>query len=390
MLTDFWDLLGKIEEKKKCTGKHNPDSVEPKAVEQVEYLDVPEKKYIEVSHDCAEIFYQGRTTESDDLQAYIESSSYIIYSGREGVMKSDKVTGSSSLLFTVDNPTRFIKEGRITTYYDMAYYVIGNELMYVGLDTGRQGKICHIEVMGDHEGRARIVRGLSVYDGRTLIYENGGIYSMNLEDVNEEAKFHYMLYDNHLMKDGYCYSLGFDADSSRKNYWYQAMRYCLESDREVRASQLFYKHHAGDYVSLPKYIVSEGIYDRYYYFLFKRLSDGDEKIRGYDCYYVDIGGNCGDSVAVHAFHIRSRHISQIDWYKTKLIYVDEANGNKLVVRDFLTGEKKIVKRKYGMGSQNYQNDSEKIQNNSDGFMRLGGWLWVENLNMMQANLMALD
>lgn len=91
------------------------------------YLDVKEKEYIEISNECAQIYFKDCCV-YDENMTYIESSSYVVYNEWNKIMCIHKSSGiKKTILENVEDTGKFIRDGKIVTYQDMAYYVINND-----------------------------------------------------------------------------------------------------------------------------------------------------------------------------------------------------------------------------------------------------------------------
>ena len=85
----------------------------------IRYLNVPEKENIEISDECAQIYFKDCFVYDNALR-YIESSSYVIYSNEDQIIKLHKSTGVQHVLLDhIENAAEFIEKRKITTFSDM-------------------------------------------------------------------------------------------------------------------------------------------------------------------------------------------------------------------------------------------------------------------------------
>ena len=82
------------------------------------YLDVEEKEYLEISNECAQIYFKDCFVYDRNL-AYIESSSYVIFNEESNIFCIHKTSGIKKILFEgVEDSGNYIKKGKIVAYQD--------------------------------------------------------------------------------------------------------------------------------------------------------------------------------------------------------------------------------------------------------------------------------
>lgn len=342
------------------------------------YTNVEPKENLEISHDCAESYFEGCYF-YDKFMKHAESASYIIYSDVDRIMKIHKKTGMKSILADhIEKSDDIIKDGRFVAYADMGYYVRGNDLWYIDIETGDTGFICHIEEKTDDEGKPCEVKDLIVYGSKKLIYKNKGNYMLDLEDASKEpvkitARFGD--YDAYFLRGDYLYFVDIDLESEKDDMWCMVKRYNILNGQTFTVSKPFNHHHL---LSLNA-VMAQGMNENYYYHIAVHYSELNGDMDGYDCCFVDVDQAEG-MAEPHNFFIWSNHIYQVENSGTRMIYLNADKSYSVISHDFLSDKKTVLERNYGK--------SEKITlyerlfcgkgmfQKPYAFMNLGRWVWI--------------
>jgi hypothetical protein len=202
----------------------SPEENDNRENENVVYLHVQEKENIEISYECAQVYFQDCFNYDKD-KAYIESSSYVIYNEGNKIIKLHKSLCSKEVLFdNMDDASGFVKKRKIATYSDIAYYVLENDLWYVNLETNEKGFIFHIEeeyhtVDGVKEKYE--ITDLSTYKSEKIVYKSRRFNVIDIEQGPSSVKsFSILAIHGYVHHDCYLYFIdsAYDGDFSTEKY----------------------------------------------------------------------------------------------------------------------------------------------------------------------------
>lgn len=351
------------------------------------YLNIPFLDNVEISFECAQIYFNDCYSYDENRQ-YIESSNYVIYSNGNNIIKLHKKTGMQDVLIeNVRNAGEFIKKGKITTFSDIGYYVIENALYYIDLDTLHSSLIFEINEERNCEGEKYEVMRLHIYNSQKVIYENGSYYIVDLKEGIESAKKFSLGYEtsNYFLRGDHIFFI--DNDIDPHNFGkerYVLKKYGIKNEQTTNITMPFGEHdclNIKDIDAVYK-IIAEGMHDNYYYCIFGYKSYISTEILGLRCYYINTSSEF--ITEAKRFYISSPRISQISNYKNYLIYVNADKNYSIISHDFLKDNKRILLKNYGETEKSTLSErldcgKSKFQHPRK-FMRLGGWLWVKEKN----------
>ena len=356
------------------------------------YMDVEEKKYIEISNECAQIYFKDCYF-YDENKAYVESSSYIVFNEGKNINCIHKSSGiPKTVLENVEITGKDIRDGKIVSYQDMVYYVVNNDLFFVDLDSLESGKICHIEERKNDRGEIYDVNSLMIYKGEKIIYKNGySYYIMDFErgeesvhetSIDSVSRKVYMIGD-HL----YFVAMESDILDIKKgkgiNVTYRLKRYGVLNEHETNVSKLFGKHELMDSIKAVYRLEAEGIFGNKYFSVFSYQGIESPETVGYDCSFFNIDES---DCEPHSFYLPNwrtitPHVFQLEHHKNYLIYVDADKDYSIFVHDFVKDKRKALIQNYGKSEKSSLLD--RLTMGSSYFMkplkymRLGKWLWVK-------------
>lgn len=360
--------------------------------QDIAYLNIEQKEKLDISFDCAQIYFKDCYI-FDSNKQYIESSSYIIYNDGDKIYRLHKSTcEKAEILNDIDNPGDFIKKGKITTYYDMSYYVIDNDLYYLDLDSLKSGKILHIEEKLDKEGNKYDVSNLVCYKSKKMIYKNGSKYILDMQDEKSVKSISFWGESNkYFLKDDYLYYVDSDPDlDDLDKRRYAIYKYGILSGQVTVVSQFFGIHKEDDSLKALYEIESEGIYGKYYYCVFGYQGIDSMERQGFDCFFVNIEN---DMSKASSFYIWNSRVYQIEQYADSIVYVNADKDYSLISHNFINDKKKVIIKKYGNSdkasfSQKMFLGKSAFQN-PEKYMRLGRWLWIKKSGTMNYEIVSL-
>jgi len=344
------------------------------------YLKVEEKPYIDINYECAQIYFKNYTLYDKGLQ-HIESSSYVIYSEKDAIMRLHKSTGKAGILLEhVENATEFIKDGKIATFADMGYYVLENDLYFIDLDSLASGLIFHIDEEYYGDGDIKEVARLCIYKSQKLIYRNGSTYIVDLE-LGMQSKHKFSLGSescNFSMYGDYLYYVDMDTDTIDVKVRYVVKRYGILNEQTTNVSKPFGEHSLSDSIKAVYELQSMGIAGKNFYCIFAYQGVTSKENVGFDCVYVSIDE---EKIAeVRKFYIWNARVYQIEQCGENLIYVNADKGFSLISHNFVSDKKKVLEKKFGRVEKSVWWERSLLGKSSfqkpDKYMRLGRWIFI--------------
>ncbi len=361
------------------------------------YLDVEEKEYIEISNECAQIYFKN-CYGYDKNKTHIESSSYVVYNEDNSIICIHKSSGIKRIVLeNVEEAGEFIRKGKIVTYQDMIYYVINNDLFFINIGSMESGKICHIGEDKDDQGELYGVRSLMIYKGKKIIYKNGyRYYILDFEQGKESIKS--LSIDSEsgefFMRGDYLYYV--ETDTDLDNYkgndikiGYRLKKYGILNDQETNVSKAFGKHDI-DSIKAVYELEAEGIYGNKYFCVFGYQSVTSPERIGFDCFYFNIDSSNAEP---HSFYLWNARVFQIEQYKNYLIYVNADKRYSLVRHDFAENKKKVLLKNFGETEKSSFTDRLFLGKSSfmkpSKYMRLGEWLWIKENDKITPRIISI-
>lgn len=358
------------------------------------YREIGEKENIPISNECAQIYFNDCWL-YDKNKKYIESSSYIIYAEGDKIIRLHKNVGKKDILLDdIKDAQEFINKRKITTFSDMGYYVIDNDLYYIDLDTLDKGFIFHIDEEKEKDGVKYEVKELCVYKSEKIICKNKYIYIIDFEKGIESAQKISVgkLTGNYTLRDDYLYFVDDDGNlADLEKVGYVVKKYGIINNQTTIVSNAFGEHKLLDSIRADYQLILEGMHDEYYYCIFSYKGIGSTENVGFDCYYVDTDSNA--LATVKRFYIWNSRVYQIEQFYNNLIYVNADKGYSLIAHDFLTDKKTVLKKKYGhdekssftekllLGKSEFQNPYR--------YMRLGNWIWTKGQDLSTPEIFSI-
>lgn len=361
------------------------------------YLDVEEKEYLEISNECAQIYFKDCYS-YDKNMAHIESSSYVIFNDRKDILCIHKTSGiRKKLLESVEDSGKYIRKGKIVAYQDMVYYVIGNDLFYKDINSMDAGKIGHIDEERNGDGELYEVCNLMIYKGKKIIYKNGYRYIMDFEQGHESTKRFSIGSESGkcFMRGDYLYYVEMDTDlddfkGKVKKTGYRLKRYGILNDQNTNISKAFGKHDMMDSIKAIYELEAEGIFENKFFCIFGYKGITSMERVGFDCFYFDMDSTDAEP---HSFYLWNSRVFQIEQYKNYLIYVNADKNYSLVRHEFAKDKKKVLIKNFGetekasftdrfyMGKSAFMNPSK--------YMRLGKWLWIRENDKITPKIISI-
>lgn len=372
-----------------------PEENDNRENENVVYLHVQEKENIEISYECAQVYFQDCINYDKD-KAYIESSSYIIYNEGNKIIKLHKSLCSKEVLFdNMDDASGFVKKKKIATYSDIAYYVLENDLWYVNLETNEKGFIFHIEeeyrtVDGVKEKYE--ITDLSIYNSEKIVYRSRRFNVIDIEQGPSSAKsFSLGAMYGYVHHDCYLYFIysAYDGDFSTEKYVLK--KHNLLTNQTTTVSKYLGEHKDKGKKVLYQ-LVTQGVHNGWFYCVFQYDSRKSMDPRGFDGFRVRIHGN--GATDVRKFYIAGKRIYQFEQYQGRLIYINADKDYSLISHDCLADSKRTLRKKCGETEKATAIDKWSMWKgffqHPYPYMRLGKWIWIKDKKKWKGDILSID
>lgn len=380
-LIDFYGNFVEIDEAE----SHNCD-----------YLNVEKKEQLEISNECAQIYFKD-CYEYNNEKVYIESSSYVIFNEGTNILCIHKTSGIQKILLqNIQDSSKYIRDGKITTYQDMLYYLIDNELCFIDINSLNSGKIVNIDEEKDDNGKISDISKLMVYKGVKILFRNKHqYYIMDLQQGPSSIKQIPLDSDsnNYFMKGDYLYYVEMDPvmDSKELEIEYRLKRFGILNGQDTNVSAAFGRHKSLKGLKNVYEIEAEGIYGDNYFCVFGYQSVFSFDKNGYDCFYFNIEDS---NAKPKSFYIWNNNIFQMEHYKNYLIYVNADKSYSLTRHDFAHDKKTVLHTNYGESEKSTFwerfNFGKSLYMNPSKYMRLGNWVWIKDNNKFEPSIISIS
>ena len=380
-LIDFYGNFVEIDEAE----SHNYD-----------YLNVEKKEHLEISNECAQIYFKDCYKYNNE-KVYIESSSYVIFNEGTNILCIHKTSGIQKILLqNIQDSSKYIRDGKITTYQDMLYYLIDNELCFIDINSLNSGKIVNIDEEKDDNGKISDISKLMVYKGVKILFRNKHkYYIMDLQQGPSSIKQIPLDSDsnNYFMKGDYLYYVEMDPvmDSKELEIEYRLKRFGILNGQDTNVSAAFGRHKSLEGVKNVYEIEAEGIHGDNYFCVFGYQSVFSFDKNGYDCFYFNIEDS---NAKPKNFYIWNNNIFQMEHYKNYLIYVNADKSYSLTRHDFAHDKKTVLHKNYGESEKSTFwerfNFGKSLYMNPSKYMRLGNWVWIKDNNKCEPSIISIS
>lgn len=343
------------------------------------YLDKEKKENIEISRECAELYF-GRK-----LDDYIESNNYIIcFENRKLFSINKKSLEENNIFKDLEIEEEIFSKKQICSYNDIIYLVYNHKLLFYNLEVKKEGIICNIEKETyenfEKQMKEYEIRNISV-DKTKFIYGNSNLKIYDFEtketievknlDNNDVSSYEkYLIYNSNLY---FLYDEMIDFKFINKILvkFNLISNFCTKISKEtLEKTKLFDMNNATEVRKI-------GIYKNYIYVIFSGISEND--IRTFR--YIDLNNG---NVYLQIFWLDRFY--QIEQYNQYLIYNNASKNFSILKHDFLTNKKEILLKNYGkiekldlMGNFFLNAVDQMLYPEMYQFpeiyLRIGKWIW---------------
>ena len=343
------------------------------------YLDKEKKENIEISRECAELYF-GRK-----LEDYIESNNYIIcFENRKLFSINKKSLEENNIFKDLEIEEEIFSKKQICSYNDIIYLVYNHKLLFYNLEVKKEGIICNIEKETyenfEKQMKEYEIRNISV-DKTKFIYGNSNLKIYDFEtketievknlDNNDVSSYEkYLIYNSNLY---FLYDEMVDFKFINKVLvkFNLISNFCTKISKEtLEKTKLFDMNNATEVRKI-------GIYKNYIYVIFSGISEND--IRTFR--YIDLNNG---NVYLQIFWLDRFY--QIEQYNQYLIYNNASKNFSILKHDFLTNKKEILLKNYGkiekldlMGNFFLNAVDQMLYPEMYQFpeiyLRIGKWIW---------------
>lgn len=316
---------------------------------QKPYLCIESKEKQEIGKECATVFF--KVTRKQKHRHYCESASYVVFPENDSIVYVHKSTAvKKTIPLTGVIPSELMQNKQITTYQDMVFYVVKNNVFFYDLNTGAHGFVIKLPEAFDNTGEQIPIKNISFFDGK-LIYGSNRLYVLDLKteervSVKNHTGSHISGDRDYMLCGGYIYFLVDIYPENKKLITLSGQAICkygLLNDLGMLISQPFAVENIENY------------YPEVFFFR------GDENYIGVIMAYDYLGSlssekSLRNSVCIDVmqedatpkpFYLWSSHIYQVNIYRNNLVYINADKAYSIVVHDMLTDKKRTLVKQYG-------------------------------------------
>lgn len=331
----------------------------------VSYLEIPEKKFVEISKECATIFFQSKDSRKNNL--YCESASYVLYAENDSIVYLDKKTAVKSVMLEkVEHASDMFKLKQISAYQDMVFYVLENEVYFFDLSVKQGGHVVSIEEKYNDKGEKYIVQNIRLA-GNKFIYGNKVISIYDLKTGvknNISISDHEMLgmYHKYTVLGDYLYFVDWNLMERKEDafclFSYRIVRYGFMSGTVTDLSDIILE---ADIFKNSVDIIEIGSYDKYIYVIMRLAKSGELRsdVGEFICTYMDVSQEKEKCHTVKItkmakevlknIQVSQKYVHQLSSYRNHLVYIDK--DYSIISWDYLENKKKRLVSKYGKDSK---------------------------------------
>lgn len=301
------------------------------------YINIEKKEYIEISKECASIFFNDKKKRKYNY--YCEAASYVVYVENNRIVYLNKKTLEKRLLLEdINNVEDIFKYRRISAYQDVVIFAIENDIYYFDLNSEECGHIREISAIYNEKNQKYKLQNIC-FSNNKLVYGNKILHILDLDtwlelDIKYQDEFidaseRYVIIDNHI------YFLK-DASYLKGSFHYgKVIVKCgLLLGNSTNLSNILFERA----YEVSSEIFDLGTYKNYIYVVMK----SKRTTISYECVYVDV-----DDGKATPFYIYSKYIYQMNSYNEYLIYIKATKKFSLVAHDFLHDKAKKIVKDYG-------------------------------------------
>ena len=353
------------------------------------YYEKEERKNIELTEDCAGIFFKD--TQNED-NYYIETSTFIVYPINNNIVALNKLNFKKiEILESLDikDVKTLFKNKIITSYNDILYIVIENNLYYFNLNKLKKIFILKIDEKLYSDNSKYEITNLSV-EKENMIFINKDFTYLNLETLKMFTYTNVTTnYNNYILKNNFVYFIcediitetSFWKEKSYSNYFLIKLNLLSGIVTKIINSFTKQKFSMLSWVNILNFYY----YNNYITIVYEKeesLSLTSNSIKNYEKWVINLNNNNTYS------YIFLNRILQVEQYKDYLIYNNLSKNFILQKHNFLSDKKSVLTMGYGKKSDFnlYDNsiinsldrifDSEFYEEPEE-YKRIGKWIFDE-------------
>lgn len=353
-----------------------------------DYLNIPEKEYIEVSKDCAQKYFAESSTEG------IETSSYVLFLNKDNKIRClNKVDGKdieTSIKISNTSFNKIIENKAITTYNDSLFIIDDHSLIYYDIDSQIQTDICQLKIFTKEDIEYTFDRNIldkkehKIYtkvdicnlktNGKYVLFFNKNFFLLNLEtlEITDLQQKHNIcpISNQYIIDNNYIYYI----DKDKNNHYVYFYKFSFTANFISKISE---NHIAKESL----YINILSMYDNKIFAITE-----DAYTRSKHGIYVNLEY---ESPAIHNFFLWTEFIRNFYIYKNYLIYINAKNNFALVNHNMLDDKKKVMEKKCGykekldfsngllFGVQDFL-EGKGPRLKAEKYKALGKWITIHN------------
>lgn len=337
------------------------DEFEKKLTRTPSYIDRKNSKYIEISLDCATVFFAD--TKKNNFNDYLDSNTYLVYISNEKLIILNKITMVKEIIEEAfqnfQEPEKYFHDKKICIAEDMIFYVENNtNLKFYDISTKESGIITQfpketwVDTLENNQEKVYEIKNLYVINNKIIF--GGSCLSVldlidfsvvQIQNIAEEELSSSTKFVNIKNCIYYCQDTLINTGKGSKA-GFQLERYNLENKITTIASSTFSLSKP-----LEKVFTIMGIYHydnvisvvlSWRFMNFYSTSDD-----GCDGFYFDFSSVEKSKPKETYFWDFSAHYYDIKHYRNFWIYNNGSKNYSLTRHDFVTDKKKVFQKNYG-------------------------------------------
>ena len=348
------------------------------------------KENIELSEDCAGIFFKDTQNENN---YYIETSNFIIYPISNQIIALNKISLKKTQILEalkIKDVKIIFKNKTIASYNDILYIVVENSLYYFNLNEFKEIFILKINEKLYSDNSKYEITNLSV-EKENMVFINKDFTYLNLETLKMLTYTMNVTtnYNNYILKNNFVYFIceniitetSFWKEKSYSNYFLIKLNLLSGIVTKVINSFTKQKFSMLSWVNILNFYY----YNNYITIVYEKeesLSLTSNSIKNYEKWVINLNNNNTYS------YIFLNRILQVEQYTDYLIYNNLSKNFILQKHNFLSDKKSVLTMGYGKKSDFdlYDNsiinsldrifDSEFYEEPEE-YKRIGKWIFDE-------------
>lgn len=322
--------------------------------ETIPYLDIKHKDRLQISRECATIYFNNRAKR--EKNKYVESSSYIIYNENNQLVAYHKQDCIKKVILADGTDIKEMFDlNDVTAYQDMVFYVVGHAVFFYDLTVDVKGSFINLEKK--YEDNKKVpVKNIRLSDSK-FICGNDRICVIDLktkkiDNIQVEGYGTLSTYHKYVITDNHLYFI--ISDTKKYCECYKIMKYGLENMQVTAASGYFISENSRDAIDIKEV----GYYENNIIILLQKVNmkRGGSFLTDNGNFYCATLNTKDENAKIEVIEIMGRHnvlgakfINQLSLYENHVVFMDHKYD--VYSLDVLKGTKVLLKSKCGKNNK---------------------------------------